>query len=138
MRGSACALLNTDDGSLFPLELALETCALQRPLSPLEDVAHAVCVLCREFDGGGYEAFLHNASRVHAPLVVDALTRIGCHELAAIAADALAVHADPSLDALARRRALDACDVRHEESTDDPVAALTSWVATYADAILIP
>lgn len=139
MSGTAVEPPSPAEDSLFALELALEACAQQRPLSPVERAVLAVCALCRECNGGGYDAFLHNASRVHAPLVVDALRRIGCHELATIAADALAaVQREPPLDALALRRALTACDERQECSTDDPVAALRAWMAGYADAILTP
>lgn len=118
------------------LVLALEQALLAKPaadLSPPERVVLAVEALEREVNNGGYHQFFFNASVEHAGDIVAALQAIGCPQVAAITADALAAAALPAgaspealerhvadLDDAARAR-LAECDGRFF-SAEEPIA----------------
>lgn len=58
-------------------------------LTAEELVVLAVEALEREVNNGGYGQFFVNSSNEFAPIIVDALNRIGCPETAAITQDAI-------------------------------------------------
>jgi len=72
---------------LFGLEMAIqqkEELVGQGNLSDQERIVLAVEALEREVNNGGYSQFFINSSGQYAPIIVDALVRIGCPEVAAL------------------------------------------------------
>lgn len=77
---------------LFALEMAIqqkEELVGCGNLSDEERIVLAVEALEREVNNGGYSQFFFNSSREYAPIIVDALARIGCPEAAALARQAI-------------------------------------------------
>jgi len=60
------------------------------PPTEAEITVLAVQALNREVNNGGYHQFFWNSSRQYAPIIADALRRIGCSETAAITERAIA------------------------------------------------
>jgi hypothetical protein len=60
------------------------------PLTEAEMTVLAVTALNREVNNGGYHQFFWNSSRQYAPIIVDALRRIGCSETVSITERAIA------------------------------------------------
>jgi hypothetical protein len=58
-------------------------------LTDEERVVLAIEALEREVNNGGYEQFFLNSSREFAPIIVEALARIGCRRMATITQKAL-------------------------------------------------
>lgn len=72
---------------LFDLEIAIqqkEERVGYENLSAEEQIVLAIEALEREVNNGGYSQFFLNSSGEYAPIIVDALTRIGCPEVAAV------------------------------------------------------
>jgi hypothetical protein len=91
------------DSLVVVFEHAIDQKAAREGLQSLSDeerVVLAVEALEREVNNGGYEQFFLNSTREYAPIIVDALTRIGCRRTAAITQKALdALRAFPLTDA---------------------------------------
>ena len=66
-------------------------------LSDVEKIILAVEALEREVNNGGFSQFFINSSREYAPMIVEALLRIGCKETAALAREAVEALHLPSL-----------------------------------------
>jgi len=80
------------DSLVLVFEQALDQKAAREGLQSLGDeerIVLAVEALEREVNNGGYEQFFLNSTREYAPIIVDALTRIGCRRTAAITQKAL-------------------------------------------------
>src|SRR6266849_547049 len=60
-------------------------------LSDEERVILAIEALEREVNNGGYDQFFVNSSREYAPIIVNALRRIGCPKVAEITQKALKI-----------------------------------------------
>jgi Domain of unknown function (DUF4375) len=60
-------------------------------LTPEERIILAIEALEREVNNGGYSQFFVNSSREYAPIIVDALRRIGCPKTAEITQKALKI-----------------------------------------------
>lgn len=106
------------DCRLDSLVLAFEQ-ALQektRPLSDEERVILAVEALEREVNNGGYAQFFTNLSKEYAPVVVEALRKIGCPltaENAKKAIDILRIGGPPD------EAAIDRVMAEEDEARDD-------------------
>ena len=80
------------DSLVLVFEQALDPKAAREGLQSLSDeerIVLAVEALEREVNNGGYEQFFFNSTREYAPIIVDALARIGCHRTAIITQKAL-------------------------------------------------
>jgi hypothetical protein len=109
---------------LFAIELAVQQKSERvgaGNLTEEERIVLAVEGLEREVNNGGYSQFFTNSSGEYAPVIVDALLRIGCPETAGITSRAIAVlgitdlspeslHAACTTEDDARDAALDECD----------------------------
>ena len=103
-----------------------------RRLTMEERIVVAVESLEREVNNGGYDQFFVNSSREFAPIIVDALQRIGCKEIANItqkAIEALGISdlKSDTIEAIIRKRdekrrvKLSRCDDAYYKSTE-PIA----------------
>src|SRR5207245_10752751 len=80
------------DSLVLAFEQAIEQKAARDGLENLsheERVVLAIEALEREVNNGGYEQFFLNSTREFAPIIVDALSRIGCRRTATITQKAL-------------------------------------------------
>src|SRR5438309_10880132 len=80
------------DSLVLVFEQALDQKAAREGLHSLgeeERIVLAVEALEREVNNGGYDQFFVNSSREFAPIVVDALQRIGCMKTATITQKAI-------------------------------------------------
>ena len=137
------------DSLVLAFELALELKAEQASLSHAEQHVLAIEALEREVNNGGYGQFFLNASRVHVPLVVEALFAIGCPKTARITRGAIAALKLPEPLAVERlearlleddldlRRALLACDERYLATGEAIADQLFAWIAGHAADIVI-
>lgn len=75
-------------------------------LSQEERIVLAVEELEREVSNGGYEQFFLNSSREYAPIIVEALTRIGCPRTATITQNALNALRCPELTSVGIERVM--------------------------------
>jgi Domain of unknown function (DUF4375) len=92
-------------------------------LSPEERVVLAVEALEREVNNGGYDQFFVNSSREYAPIIADALTRIGCPKTCEVTRNALdALGLDELDEGLAR------CDGAYYDSGEEIDVALFEFV----------
>ena len=117
-------------------------------LSDEERVVLAVEALEREVNNGGYGQFFTNTSNAYAPMIVDALGRIGCREAAEItqaAVDALGLEGPMTTDALedamenddeARDEKLAACNNRYYETVGDLSQPLLEFIKANRDRIV--
>jgi hypothetical protein len=114
-------------------------------LSDEERVVLAVEALEREVNNGGYSQFFINSSVEYAPIVVDALRKIGCEQTAEITDTAIAALgvtdlSPESIDAAfadddeVRDRALADCDGQYYEAGEDIAGRLFAFVRTHRDA----
>ena len=81
-------------------------------LTEEETIVLAVEALEREVNNGGYHQFFVNSSKEFAPVIVDALERIGCTNTAAITKDAMDILEVKDLTASAIDRSI------HELNTE--------------------
>jgi hypothetical protein len=110
-----------------------------RSLSSEERVILAVEALQREVNNGGYDQFFMNSSRQYAPMVVDALARIGCPKTAKTTRAAFDALGIAELDEESIEAVMDAdneerdeeftrCDDSYYKSGEDVDASLFSFV----------
>ncbi len=106
-------------------------------LSTEERIIVAIEALEREVNNGGYRQFFLNSSREFAPMIVDALVRIGCPKVAATTQDAIdALHArDLSPDAIeaalssgANDDELNECDDAYYQAGEDIAGRLFAFI----------
>jgi hypothetical protein len=109
-------------------------------LSHEELVVLAIEALEREVNNGGYDQFFLNSSNQYAPIVVDALNRIGCIETADLtqqAIDILGIGGPISVEAIdlvmeeendEREKRLNDCDDRYYEIADDLAGLLLEFI----------
>ncbi len=108
-------------------------------LSAEERVVLAVEALEREVNNGGYDQFLVNSSREYAPMIVDALARIGCPKTCEVTRNALDTLGLVEFDEESIEAAMDAesderdeelarCDGAYYDSGEDIAAALFAFV----------
>jgi Domain of unknown function (DUF4375) len=110
-----------------------------KSLSAEERVVLAVEALQREVNNGGYDQFFVNSSREYAPMIVDALARIGCPKTCAVTRKALDALGLDELDGESIEAAMDAdsderdgelarCEDAYHRSGEDIDAALFAFV----------
>ena len=108
-------------------------------LSAEERVVLAVEALEREVNNGGYDQFLVNSSREYAPLIVDALARIGCPKTCVVTRNALGTLGLDEFDEESIEAVMDAesderdeelarCDSAYYDSGENIDAALFAFV----------
>jgi Domain of unknown function (DUF4375) len=108
-------------------------------LSAEERVVLAVEALEREVNNGGYDQFLVNSSREYAPLIVDALARIGCPKTCEVTRNALGTLGLDEFDEESIEAVMDAesderdeelarCDSAYYDSGENIDAALFAFV----------
>ena len=125
--------------------LAFESALLQKSardgesaLNADERIVLAVEALEREVNNGGYSQFFDNSSRQFAPVIVNALVRIGCPKAAAITQKAIDALHLPSLTVEAIETAMDdvdeieealnECDNSYYNSGEDIAANLFAFI----------
>ena len=130
------------DSLLAAVEQAISQKAARQgdqSLSVEERVVLAVEALQREVNNGGYDQFFVNSSREYAPMIVDALARIGCPKTCEITRNALDALGLAELDEESIEAAMDAdgderdeelarCDDAYYQSGEDLDAALFAFV----------
>lgn len=121
----------------------------QEGLATEERIVLAIEALEREVNNGGYEQFLMNSSNKYAPVVVDALDRIGCTETAKLtqeAIDHLGIEGSITVEAIEhmilqeneeRDRKLSECDDRYFEFAGDLAPPLFKFIESYRDNITL-
>jgi hypothetical protein len=109
-------------------------------LSAEEKAVLAIEALEREVNNGGYDQFFINSSKEYAPIVVDALNRIGCADVALLtqqAIDTLGIDGNVTVEAIdrvmedesdERDEKLGACDKRYYEIAGDLAGPLLEFV----------
>jgi Domain of unknown function (DUF4375) len=111
-----------------------------------ERVVLAVEALEREVNNGGYSLFFENSTREFAPIIVQALVRIGCPRTAEITQRAIeALHLPTlSVDAIEATVAdekmyedLDECDRSYFKGPEDIAGQLFAFIKTNKDAITL-
>lgn len=138
------------DSLVLAFEQALEHKAAKAGMDGLSDeecVVLAIEALEREVNNGGYEQFFFNSSNEFAPIMVDALNRIGCSETAAItqrAIDALGIEGTITVDAIEcameeddedRDDRLNECDDQYYEKAGDLAGPLLEFIKNNSDKI---
>ena len=98
----------------------------------------AVEALEREVNSGGYLQFFEGESRRHAPIVVEALRRIGCGAAAELTREA--IDAAGTAESLSDdvEDALERCDERYYEEVGDLAGPLLAFVREHRDQITVP
>lgn len=116
-------------------------------LTEEERIILAIEALEREVNNGGYDQFFVNSSVEFAPIVVDALNRIGCPETAALtekAIDVLGLEAPVTVEAIGRvmeeeskdrDEKLNECDERYLEVAGDLSEPLLEFIKGNRDQI---
>ena len=109
-------------------------------LSQEELFVLAIEALEREVNNGGYNQFFFNSSNEYAPIIVDALNRIGCSETATLtqrAIDSLGLEGTITVDAIERAmdddneerdNRLDECDDQYYEKAGDLAGPLLEFI----------
>jgi hypothetical protein len=115
-----------------------------RAIGEEERIILAVEALEREVNNGGYSLFFENSSRVFAPVIVQALARIGCPRMAEITQKAIDALHLPSLTVEAivaaaggkeREEDLNRCDDSYYNAGEDIANQLFAFIKTNKDAI---
>ena len=114
-------------------------------LSMEERMILAIQALESEVNNGGYEQFFINGSNEYAPMIVQALVRIGCRRTAEITQKAIdALHlVNPNVEAIeaamasgdADVNAMSECDNSYFKSGEDIGGQLFSFITQNKDAI---
>lgn len=140
------------DSLVLAFEQALDQKAFrvgQDVLTGEERVVLAVEALEREVNNGGYKQFFINSSREYTPIVVDALDRIGCTEVAALtqqAIDILGIKGPVTVEAVDRVMdhedkdrddRLDECDERYCKVAGDLADPLLEFIKGNRDKITL-
>ncbi len=117
----------------------------ERAVNAEERIILAVEALEREVNNGGYSQFFENSTRQFAPIVVEALIRIGCPKTAAITQKAIDALHLPSLtveaieaaieDADEIEEALNECDNSYYNADEDIAAQLFAFIKTNKNTI---
>lgn len=109
-------------------------------LTEEEHIILAIEALEREVNNGGYHQFFTNSSKESAPIVVQALNRIGCPETAALTQDAisaLGIQGTAAVDVIDRvmgeessdrDEKLTECDQRYYEVAGDLSVPLLEFI----------
>jgi hypothetical protein len=118
-----------------------------RGLSDEERIVLAVEALEREVNNGGYDQYFVNSSSEFAPMIVEALNRIGCREAASVTQDAISalglqgpVSAEAIADAMAeesdeRDTSLHVCDDSYYERVGDLSKPLLEFIKVNRERI---
>jgi hypothetical protein len=112
-------------------------------LTAEERIVLAIEAMEREVNNGGFWQFFVNSSREYAPLLVEALQRIGCLKTAIIAQKAMEIRAqfagddDEDQQNIERLDALTACDERYFQRPEDIDQALFEFIAKNRSAIVV-
>ncbi len=121
----------------------------QEGLTEEERAILAVEALEREVNNGGYDQFFVNSSNEYAPIVVDALNRIGCTETAKLtqkAIDTLGIARSVTVEAVdrvmeqentGRDEKLGECDDRYYEMAGDLAGPLLEFIKSNRDRIIL-
>ena len=116
-------------------------------LTEEERVILAIEALEREVNNGGYDQFFINSSREYAPIIVDALTRLGCAQAAELTQRAiglLGIEGPITGDAIdrvmedesaERDDRLGECDKRYDEVAGDLAGPLLEFIKSNRDKI---
>ncbi len=119
-------------------------------LSEEECIVLAVEALERQVNNGGYQQFFINSSVLFAPVVVDALNRIGCPKTAEITQQAIkalglsgpfsADEAERALDVDSEPQcaALEECDSRYFRRPENIEVLLFAFIKENKDKIILP
>ena len=97
-------------------------------LSDEERVILAIEALEREVNNGGYDQFFVNSSREYAPIIVNALRRIGCPKVAEITQKALKIMQEFPEDNEDRQEALGECDTQYFEYPENIEKSLFAFI----------
>ncbi len=112
-----------------------------------ERVVLAIEALEREVNDGGYDQFFRNSANEYAPIVVDALNRIGCYEVAELtqqAIDSLGIEGQADVAAFTkvmrhedeeRDERLDECDEHYSRIAGDLSVPLLRFIKINRDKI---
>lgn len=132
---------------------AFETGLLEKDRQALTDeerVVLAVEAMEREVDHGGFDQLFIGRSVEFAPMLVDALQRIGCPKTAAIAERAVRslglrapfgadeVEAVMQEENALRNKELDACDQAYYAGSEDIAGQLLAFIRANAATITLP
>jgi hypothetical protein len=121
----------------------------QEGLTAEEKVVLAIEALEREVNNGGYDQFFTNSSKEYAPIVVDALTRIGCADVALLtqqAIDVLGIEGQVAVEAIdrvmqdesdERDEKLGECDDRYYKVAGDLAGPLLEFIKRNKDRIAV-
>ena len=112
-----------------------------------ERVILAVEALEREVNNGGYSLFFENSTREFAPIIVEALVRIGCPRTAEITQRAIEALHVPTLSVEAIEAALadenvseedlNECDRSYYKGLEDIASQLFAFIKTNKNAITL-
>src|SRR5215467_15056942 len=100
----------------------------------------------REVNNGGFRQFFENSSQEYAPMIVQALERIGCARTAAITQEAIDALHLPELTADAIEASitdaecdseLDKCDQSYFQAGEDIAGGLFAFIKANKDAIAL-
>jgi Domain of unknown function (DUF4375) len=127
------------DSIVLAFEQALDTKAArvgEANLSSAERIVLAIEAFEREVNNGGFKLFFTNSSREYAPIIVDALLRIGCPKTADITKRAVEIEqATPLADARGqaianpeRDRALNECNGHFFKAMEDIAQHLFEFI----------
>jgi len=140
------------DSLVLAFEQAIDQKAVQignDDLTDEERIILAVEALEREVNNGGYAQFFVNSSKEFAPIIVDALNRIGCVETAALtqeAIDALGIVGSLSVEAIdrvmdeqsdQRDQKLEVCDDKYYSVVGDLSKPLLGFIKRNKEQIII-
>ena len=119
----------------------------EHAVSADERIVLAVEALEREVNNGGYSLFFENSTREFAPVIVQALIRIGCPRTAEITQKAIDALHIPSLSVEAIDAAmagdkvseedLNECDDSYYKAGEDIAGQLFAFIKTKKDAITL-
>lgn len=138
------------DSLVLAFEQALEQKSARVGSDSLTDeerVVLAVEALEREVNNGGYEQFLTNPSNVFVPIVVDALSRIGCPETVVLTQDAIralgikdlvtveAIEGAMDEESEERDEKLNECDAKYYQVAGDLSVPLLNFIKSNTDKI---
>jgi hypothetical protein len=140
------------DSIVLAFEQAVEQKAARAGCNQLteeEKIILAIEGLEREVNNGGYSQFFYNSSKEYAPMIVDALSRIGCHDTAELTLKAIAGlgikgsftvdDIDNAMDADNEDRddMLSKCDSRYYDVAGDLSEPLINFIKKNRDMIIL-
>ena len=140
------------DSIVLAFEQALYQKAARSGIDSLtaeEHVVLAIEALEREVNNGGYSQFFFNSSNEYAPIIVDALQRIGCQEAARLTKRAIDIvgvdptsHSHSYKDAIAeltleQDEALERCDTEYYRVVGDLAGPLFRYIKRKRSRIVL-